>query len=113
VTTTIFVLEVAINAGMIVEVGVRGLAFWASPEQRRQFLRSRANVLDCLLVPMCTLTLVLMPLGVLGEMELDAALLVMRNLLQWLRLAAVIRRSSERQIVRDIRLDTILPLDWV
>lgn len=107
-TTTVLLLEVAINGAMVVEVIIRILAY--QPEWPR-FFRSRSNVVDFALVVVALVTLlVVVPFErhFVGEMGIDTLLLIVRNGTQWLRLFAVLRRGKTTQGPRDIRLDTIV-----
>ncbi|RDB29353.1 hypothetical protein Hypma_015769 [Hypsizygus marmoreus] len=89
-----YILEIIINASMILEVSVRFVAFG------RQFWRSHFNVMDLVLTIFCVLTLLILAFAKCGtgskeEAMLDTLLLITRNVLQFGRLAAVMRQSGQ------------------
>ncbi|KAF8632992.1 hypothetical protein AX15_001589 [Amanita polypyramis BW_CC] len=89
-----YVLEVIINTAMILEVGIRFVAFG------RQFWKSPFNVVDLILTAFCAITLLVLVFARCGagsreEEVLDTLLLVARNVLQFGRLAAVMRQSGQ------------------
>jgi len=89
-----FILEVIINTAMIIEVAIRFIAFG------RQFWKSPFNVMDLILTIFCALTLLIITFAKCGtgskeEAILDTLLLVTRNVLQFGRLAAVMRQSGQ------------------
>ncbi|PFH54872.1 hypothetical protein AMATHDRAFT_72639 [Amanita thiersii Skay4041] len=89
-----YILEVIINTAMILEVGIRFVAFG------RQFWRSPFNVMDLVLTVFCALTLLVLVfarcgVGSRGEELFDTLLLIARNVLQLGRLAAVMRQSGQ------------------
>ncbi|KAJ7786524.1 hypothetical protein B0H16DRAFT_1490752 [Mycena metata] len=89
-----YILEVIINTSMILEVGIRFVAFG------RQFWKSPFNVVDLILTVFCALTLLVLAFAKCGagskeEELLDTLLLIARNVLQFGRLAAVMRQSGQ------------------
>ncbi|KAG6879854.1 hypothetical protein C0992_010523 [Termitomyces sp. T32_za158] len=89
-----FILEFIINVSMIIEVAIRFVAFG------RQFWNSPFNVMDLILTIVCALTLLVIAFAKCGtgskeEEILDTLLLVTRNVLQFGRLAAVMRQSGQ------------------
>ncbi|KAK2461577.1 hypothetical protein APHAL10511_006040 [Amanita phalloides] len=89
-----YIFEVIINAAMILEVGIRFIAVG------RQFWKSPFNVVDLILTAFCALTLLVLVFakcgkGSRGEEVLDTLLLIARNVLQFGRLAAVMRQSGQ------------------
>ncbi|KAF9460111.1 hypothetical protein BDZ94DRAFT_1198373 [Collybia nuda] len=99
-----YVLEVIINSSMIIEVGIRFIAFG------RQFWKSPFNVVDLILTVFCALTLLVLAFAKCGagskeEEILDTLLLVARNVLQFGRLAAVMRQSGQSIFSRPKPID--------
>jgi len=99
-----YILEIIVNTAMIAEVGVRlvafGRRFWASP----------FNTVDLLLTLFCALTLLVLAFAGCGstskeEALLDTLLLVARNVLQFGRLAAVMRKSGRSIFARPKPID--------
>jgi len=89
-----YILEVIINTSMILEVGIRFVALG------KQFWKSPFNVMDLTLTVFCALTLLVLAFANCGsgskeEAILDTLLLVSRNVLQFGRLAAVMRQSGQ------------------
>ncbi|KAF8640602.1 hypothetical protein AX17_000263 [Amanita inopinata Kibby_2008] len=89
-----YILEVIVNTAMILEVGIRFVAFG------RQFWKSPFNVMDLSLTAFCALTLLVLVFakcgaGSRGEEVFDTLLLIARNILQFGRLAAVMRQSGQ------------------
>ncbi|KAF8735221.1 hypothetical protein AX14_002486 [Amanita brunnescens Koide BX004] len=89
-----YILEVIVNTAMILEVGIRFLALG------RQFWKSPFNVVDLMLTAFCAITLLVLVFARCGvgsreEEVLDTLLLVARNVLQFGRLAAVMRQSGQ------------------
>ncbi|KAI6136300.1 hypothetical protein F5141DRAFT_1185318 [Pisolithus sp. B1] len=80
-----YVLEVIINTSMILEVSMRLVAFG------RQFWKSPFNVFDLILTVFCAMTLLL--------------LLIARNVLQFGRLASVMRQSGQSIFSRPKPID--------
>ncbi|KAG2756397.1 hypothetical protein P692DRAFT_20949010 [Suillus brevipes Sb2] len=99
-----YILEIIINTSMILEVGVRLVAFG------RQFWRSPFNVLDLILTMFCAITLLVITFAGCGagskeEELLDTLLLIARNVLQFGRLAAVMRQSGQSIFSRPKPID--------
>ncbi|KAJ6575321.1 hypothetical protein B0H19DRAFT_1128159 [Mycena capillaripes] len=99
-----YVLEVIINTSMILEVGIRFVAFG------RQFWKSPFNVVDLILTVFCALTLLVLAFAKCGstskeEELLDTFLLIARNVLQFGRLAAVMRQSGQSIFSRPKPID--------
>ncbi|KAG1783487.1 hypothetical protein EV702DRAFT_1040059 [Suillus placidus] len=99
-----YILEIIINTSMILEVSVRFVAFgW-------QFWRSPFNVLDLILTFFCAITLLVITFAGCGagskeEELLDTLLLIARNVLQFGRLAAVMRQSGQSIFSRPKPID--------
>ncbi|ESK98142.1 wsc domain-containing protein [Moniliophthora roreri MCA 2997] len=99
-----YILEVIINVSMILEVAIRFVAFG------RQFWKSPFNVVDLVLTVFCALTLLVLAFAKCGstskeEEILDTLLLVARNVLQFSRLAAVMRQSGQSIFSRPKPID--------
>ncbi|KAF9040478.1 hypothetical protein BDZ89DRAFT_1156690 [Hymenopellis radicata] len=99
-----YILEIIINASMILEVGIRFVAFG------KQFWKSPFNVVDLILTIFCALTLLVLAFAKCGstskeEEILDTLLLVARNVLQFSRLAAVMRQSGQSIFSRPKPID--------
>ncbi|KAJ7197318.1 hypothetical protein B0H12DRAFT_1220576 [Mycena haematopus] len=99
-----YILEVIINTSMILEVGIRFVAFG------RQFWKSPFNVVDLILTVFCALTLLVLAFAKCGstskeEELLDTFLLIARNVLQFGRLAAVMRQSGQSIFSRPKPID--------
>ncbi|KAG9086698.1 hypothetical protein FS749_003444 [Ceratobasidium sp. UAMH 11750] len=106
--TAFYVLEVIVNTAMIAEVTIRFLAFG------RQFWKSPFNVLDLLLTTLCIVTLLVLVLAGCGstskeEELLDTLLLAFRNIMQFGRLAAIMRQSGQSLFARPRDIDLSLP----
>lgn len=137
--TLFYSLELAINAILIAEVGVRGYAFG------KQFWKSTFNIIDLGLVALCAVTLIVLffshdcspyrrgqdprptpgediPGSSQGQRDgrgeelLDSLLLILRNAAQLVRLLSVVRRSRSNVTTRvaNIDLDDArhYSLDW-
>ncbi|CAA7265944.1 unnamed protein product [Cyclocybe aegerita] len=99
-----FVLEVIINTSMILEVGIRFVALG------KQFWKSPFNVVDLILTLFCAVTLLVLVFAKCGsgskeEEIFDTLLLVARNVLQFGRLAAVMRQSGQSIFSRPKPID--------
>ncbi|KAJ7751286.1 hypothetical protein DFH07DRAFT_904365 [Mycena maculata] len=99
-----YILEVIINTAMILEVGIRFVAFG------RQFWKSPFNVVDLILTSFCAITLLVLAFAKCGatskeEELLDTFLLIARNVLQFGRLAAVMRQSGQSIFSRPKPID--------
>ncbi|KAG8864018.1 hypothetical protein FRB96_006891 [Tulasnella sp. 330] len=103
-----YVLEIIVNSAMILEVGIRLVAFG------RQFWKSPFNTADLVLTLFCALTLLVLAFADCGDTSkeeeiLDTLLLVARNVLQFARLAAVMRNSGQSIFTRPKPIDLTLP----
>jgi hypothetical protein len=102
-----YILEIIINTAMIIEVGIRFVALGRVrmpfcsiehlPNSSQQFWKSPFNVMDVILTAFCALTLLVLAFADCGagskeEEVFDTLLLVARNVLQFGRLAAVMRQ---------------------
>ncbi|CAK5280296.1 unnamed protein product [Mycena citricolor] len=99
-----YILEFIINTSMILEVGIRFVAFG------RQFWKSPFNVVDLILTVFCALTLLILAFAKCGAVSkeeelLDTFLLIARNVLQFGRLAAVMRQSGQSIFSRPKPID--------
>ncbi|EAU92765.2 hypothetical protein CC1G_01810 [Coprinopsis cinerea okayama7 len=99
-----FVLEVIINTTLILEVGIRFVALG------KQFWQSPFNVVDLILTMFCALTLLILVFASCGagskeEQIFDTLLLVARNILQFGRLANVMRQSGQSIFSRPKPID--------
>jgi len=99
-----YVLEIVINTSMIVEVAIRFVAFG------RQFWKSPFNILDLIITLICAVTILVIFFAGCGstskeEELLDTLLLVARNVLQFVRLASVMRQSGQSIFSRPRPID--------
>ncbi|KAF4623493.1 hypothetical protein D9613_002201 [Agrocybe pediades] len=99
-----YVLEVIINTAMILEVGIRFVALG------KQFWKSPFNSVDLVLTIFCAITLLVLFFAKCGagskeEQLFDTLLLVARNVLQFGRLAAVMRQSGQSIFSRPKPID--------
>ncbi|KAH6916951.1 hypothetical protein BKA70DRAFT_1177637 [Coprinopsis sp. MPI-PUGE-AT-0042] len=99
-----YALEVVINTTMILEVGIRFVALGP------QFWQSPFNVVDLVLTLFCALTLLVLVFASCGagskeEEIFDTLLLVARNVLQFGRLASVMRQSGQSIFSRPKPID--------
>ncbi|OCH86049.1 hypothetical protein OBBRIDRAFT_761971 [Obba rivulosa] len=93
-TLPFYILELIINGAMILEVSIRFVAFG------RQFWKSAFNIADLIMTAFCVVTLVVIFFAGCNstskeEEILDTLLLVARNVLQFGRLASVMRQSGQ------------------
>ncbi|KZT30852.1 hypothetical protein NEOLEDRAFT_1144378 [Neolentinus lepideus HHB14362 ss-1] len=103
-TLSFYILEIIINTSMICEVGVRvvalGKLFWRSPW----------NIFDLIITIFCAITLAILLFahsgrGSKGEEVFDSVLLIARNVLQFLRLAMIMRQSGQSIFTRPKAID--------
>ncbi|EJD03627.1 uncharacterized protein FOMMEDRAFT_82807 [Fomitiporia mediterranea MF3/22] len=99
-----YILELIINTTMIAEVSIRFVAFG------RRFWKSPFNVIDLVLTFFCVITVLTIVFAGCGstskeEELLDTLLLVGRNVLQFIRLAAVMRQSGQSIFSRPRPID--------
>ncbi|GJJ09703.1 hypothetical protein Clacol_003927 [Clathrus columnatus] len=99
-----YVLEFIINSAMILEVSIRLVAFG------KQFWKSPFNIIDLVLTVFCAITILAITLvgcdtSSKAEELFDTLLLVARNLLQFVRLAAVTRQSGRSIFSRPKPID--------
>lgn len=105
-----YILEIIINTSMILEVAIRFVAFgrvsarWRysfqvsrTDRELQQFWKSPFNVFDLIVTVFCALTLLVLAFAGCGatskeEEMLDTLLLIARNVLQFGRLASVMRQ---------------------
>lgn len=101
-TLTFYILEVIVNSSMILEVGIRLLAFG------KQFWQSYWNALDLAITAFCAVTLVVIffsGCSAKGEEVFDTFLLVLRNFFQFGRLVLVLRKSGRSVFARPAPID--------
>ncbi|CCA77909.1 hypothetical protein PIIN_00553 [Serendipita indica DSM 11827] len=103
-----YILEIIINIAMIAEVSIRFVAFG------KQFWKSPFNVVDLGLTVLCVITLVVIFFSGCNELSkeeelLDTFLLVARNVLQFTRLATVMRRSGRSIFAQPKPIDLNAP----
>ena len=93
-----YVLELLVNVALVAEVGIRLVAFG------KNFWKSTFNIVDLCLVVVCIFTLLILFFGHgcspisrrsgAGEELFDSFLLIIRNIVQCMRLLSMIRRSG-------------------
>ena len=111
-TLAFYILEFIVNAAMILEVVIRFVAFgrvrdylvnWSGMSRLtahpQQFWKSLWNIADLILTAFCVITILFIFFAGCGntskeEELLDTLLLVARNVLQFARLAAVMRQYA-------------------
>jgi hypothetical protein len=99
-----YILEIIINTSLILEVAIRFVAFG------RQFWKSPFNVFDLIVTVFCALTLLVLAFAGCGatskeEEMLDTLLLIARNVVQFGRLASVMRQSGQSIFTRPRPID--------
>jgi len=99
-----YILEIIINTSMILEVGIRFVALG------KQFWKSPFNAVDLIFTFFCALTLLVLVFAKCGsgskeEEIFDTLLLVARNVLQFGRLASVMRQSGQSIFSRPKPID--------
>lgn len=104
-----YILELLVNVVLVAEVSVRLVAYG------KNFWKSTFNTIDLCLVALCLVTLVVLFLGHgcsplsqrpgMSEELLDSVLLIVRNVMQCMRLISVIRRSGYNVSTRVMAID--------
>ncbi|AXA48990.1 ion transport protein [Malassezia restricta] len=104
-----YILELLVNVILVAEVCVRFVAYG------RNFWKSTYNIIDLFLVVLCILTLIILFVGHgcspiaerpgMSEELLDSVLLIVRNVMQCMRLISVIRRSGYNVASRITAID--------
>jgi len=99
-----YILEIIVNTSLILEVAILFVAFG------RQFWKSPFNVFDLIVTIFCALTLLVLAFAGCGatskeEEMLDTLLLIARNVLQFGRLASVMRQSGQSIFTRPRPID--------
>ncbi|KAI9460552.1 hypothetical protein BJY52DRAFT_1203775 [Lactarius psammicola] len=108
-----YILEIIINSAMIAEVAIRFLAFGRVSgivEVSYQFWKYPFNVFDLIVTVFCVLTLLVILFAGCGatskeEEIFDTLLLVTRNVLQFGRLANIVRQSGQSIFARPKPID--------
>ncbi|KAK9897367.1 hypothetical protein P389DRAFT_169133 [Cystobasidium minutum MCA 4210] len=101
-TLTFYLLELVINMAMIIEVAIRFVAFG------KKFWSSFYNIIDLILTGFCVITVIVIffsGCSAKGEEVFDTFLLVIRNVIQFSRLAIVLRRSGRSIFTRVPAID--------
>lgn len=101
-TLAFYLLELVINLAMIAEVCIRFVAFG------KKFWSSIFNIVDLILTGFCIITVLVIffsGCSAKGEEVFDTFLLVARNLIQFSRLAIVLRRSGRSIFTRIPAID--------
>ncbi|KAL1920868.1 uncharacterized protein VTP21DRAFT_11503 [Calcarisporiella thermophila] len=103
-TIWFIILEVVINTALIAEVGIRWLALG------RAYWKSIYNVLDVLVVAVCAITVIVLITSDCStesreEEMFDIVLLIIRNAVQFVRLAIMLRKNKRNIEARNATID--------
>jgi len=95
-----FLFEFVLNGVLVLEISIRIAALQA------HFWTSWANLFDIFVMATCIVTILLMPAECSdAELRLDAVVLLVRNVLQALRLFATINQGRKHSQIRSEPLD--------
>lgn len=97
-----YILEVIVNSAMILEVAIRMVAL------SKQFWRSLFNWVDVAVTLFCVVTLIVIvstPCASKGEEVFDTLILIARNIVQFGRLLAIMRKSGTSIFARPKPID--------
>lgn len=104
-----YILELLVNVALVAEVCVRLVAYGGN------FWKSAFNIIDVCLVALCIVTLIVLFVGHgcsplsnrpgMSEELLDSVLLIVRNIVQCMRLISVVRRSGYNVSSRVMAID--------